>query len=664
MSRMSTFVRTVASLALLLIGSAAAQTPTPAARLQSFALKDPKGPCPYVPIDLEKPGVAMQPLKTPPALRSVGGVLQTDLTVKYTDPAKTKLADCGVKLRSFNGELVGPTIRLKPGDTLKLNLINALPKETAAEVARQYEDEATQAHLVTIPHSFNTTNMHYHGLHVSPSSHIVRAPGRKDELIASDDVLIAVMPGQTQKYEVAIPKNHPAGTFWYHPHAHGSTSIQVGSGMAGALIIDDDPATLPASLRDASDEQHEKILEFESILYNQDGEVTTIASFFPSPGIPTVKNCAAFGGPLPDQTSVGTWQCSNRRTTVNGQIVPIIHMRPGEVSRWRMIDTSFRESIELQLDDHTLHEIALDGIYTGKIDDWNEDTQPLDLEPGYRSDVLVKARPCNLQQHAASEASLLSHSDVRALLMAPNARAVAPTTCRYGLWNRAVSTNQSLRGSQQREALLAILEVDGDPENMTLPTAAEMAKMNPFPNVNLPAQLGQQGGPIGVQEVVFKLGADLRNPGGTPNCASNPGGCPTNYFQVNYMAYDPSHERKLLLGATEMWNITTVGDPANVPSGIPPLPHVFHIHVNPFQVSRSDPNGNPELVWKDTLLIPPAANVNVYTQYLDFTGAFVMHCHILDHEDLGMMEVENVVKDLATPMPDAMMMLEHDQMKH
>src|ERR1700681_4796853 len=74
-------------------------------------------------------------------------------------------------------------------------------------------------------------------------------------------------------------------------------------------------------------------------------------------------------------------------------------------------------------------------------------------------------------------------------------------------------------------------------------------------------------------------------------------------------------------------------------SGIPPLPHVFHIHVNPFQYTRRDPQNKPELVWKDTLLIPAGNgtnSVNVYTTYKDFTGRFVMHCHILDHEDLGM----------------------------
>ena len=50
-------------------------------------------------------------------------------------------------------------------------------------------------------------------------------------------------------------------------------------------------------------------------------------------------------------------------------------------------------------------------------------------------------------------------------------------------------------------------------------------------------------------------------------------------------------------------------------------------------------------------LVPAAATIQRYTQYLDFTGKFVMHCHVLDQEDLGMMEVDNVMEDIPAPMP-------------
>jgi len=158
---------------------------------------------------------------------------------------------------------------------------------------------------------------------------------------------------------------------------------------------------------------------------------------------------------------------------------------------------------------------------------------------------------------------------------------------------------------------------------MALPTSAEMAALAPFGDLDLSKQA------VGVQEVAFKLGQDI------------PG--KKNYFQVNYRAFNPDHVRQLPLGGIDMWSLTTVGDPAAVPNGIPPLPHVFHIHVNPFQWQRTGPDGKPQMVWKDTLLVQGPAVTNVYTQYRTYSGKFVMHCHILDHEDLGMMEVEEVV---------------------
>jgi FtsP/CotA-like multicopper oxidase with cupredoxin domain len=583
--------------------------PTPAlTKLLSDA-----GPCAYAPINLNDQKIAGKPFENPPDLALPTNGQKASLDAVLTDPSKVKLGGCGVTLRSYNGALVGPTIRLKPGDTLNLTLHNHLPKETPEEVRAQFEDENNQAHLIGRPHSFNTTNMHYHGLHVSPENN-------------SDNVLLAIAPGEDQDYKVVLPKDHPTGTFWYHPHAHGSTSIQVGSGMQGAIIIEDDPKLLPASLAAAN--KNEKILLFQSILYNRNGEVKDIESFFPSPSIPTEKNCKA-------AKREDTWECSRRMTTVNGQIVPVITMRPGEVARWRMIDTSFRETIQLQLDDHVLHEIALDGIYTGTVDDWDANTLPLDLEPGYRTDVLVQAKPCSVDHGKRQELALLARGSSAA---AP-AMLTFPGSCTYGLWNRAIASSQSLRGNQQRDSLLAILEVKGDPVTMALPTAVEMAALR---KASVPRPLEDiSPKATGVQEVVYKLGHDMNTPS-------------KNYFQVNYLAYDPANERRLKLGATDQWTVTTIGDPASVPNGIPPLPHVFHIHVNPFQMVRKDPNGNDELVWKDTVLIPAGNgknSVTFYTTYEDFKGKFVMHCHILDHEDLGMMEVDDVVDDTITNMP-------------
>jgi FtsP/CotA-like multicopper oxidase with cupredoxin domain len=554
--------------ALLLVAALAAATP---ASTQSVP---PGGACAFQPIDARTWG--MQPFRNPPEVRAREGQLRTTLDVRYSDPAVTSIAGCPVTLRTYNGQLVGPTLRAKPGDVLNVLLANNLPVETPDRVQAQFVQQDTSAFIGTRPHPYNTTNLHTHGLHVSPVGN-------------SDNVLLAI-PAQTRfPYEIRLPADHTRGTYWYHAHAHGSTAIQVGSGMAGALIVEDDPAAIPRALREAN--AREKVFVLQTLLYDTLGRADHIAAFFPDND--RTKALCEQGNPE------CTWQHSHRRVTVNGQIVPVIRMRRGEVQRWRFVDAGFREEFRIQLEGHPLHEIATDGIYTGRIDTWSPD-QFLDLQPGYRSDVLVQA-------------------------------SMTPGT--YRLRDLPSAAAEGLRGVAEDENLVALVIVEpGAPLRMALPTAAEMAALDPWPGLVL------RDSADGVQEAVFKLGS-----------AVHPLRDARNSFQINYAAFNPTRIRYLQLGATEQWTLTTVGDPAGIDPdslAIPPLPHVFHIHVNPFQIQRPGPDGTPQWVWKDSQVINPGETVTLYTRYLDYIGQFVIHCHILDHEDLGMMEVIEIVGEV------------------
>ncbi len=516
----------------------------------------PGGACAFQPIDPAKWG--NQDFQNPPDVRSVNGRLTATLIVGYTDPARTTIAGCHVTLRTYNGALVGPTLRAKPGDVMSILLDNRLPVEPPALVAEQLEQESSQAFIDTEPHSFNTTNLHTHGLHVSPVGN-------------SDNVLLAIQPQTKLQYQIALPPDHPVGAYWYHAHGHGSTAIQVGSGMEGAIIIEDDSLRIPAALREAN--KHDKVMNIQTILYDTAGKANNIAAFFPDN--PQTDTMCMKGNPG------CTWQNSNRRTTINGQVVPVIHMQPGEVQRWRLIDAGFRESIEFNVEGHPLYEIATDGVYMGRIDKWAAG-QPIDLEPGYRSDVLIKA---------------------------------SNTPGTYRIFDAATPARRSLRaGVAENTEVIALLRIAGAPFNMALPTSAEMAPLAPFGKTNLQATAD------GTQHALFWIG-------GSPDTLDQ-----RAYFQINYSAFNPSRIRYLQLGATEQWVLSTVGSP-----------HVFHIHVNPFQVGRTAPDGTQETVWKDTQLIPADSTINMYTHYTDFIGQFVIHCHILDHEDLGMMEVVEVI---------------------
>ena len=175
----------------------------------------------------------------PPATPRTSGEKQLDLNIVYTDSA---IFNPGagrkdrVRLRSYVGTeadprrpYVAPTIEVAPGDTVRITLNNKLPADPACTAT---------GHEINVPHCFNGTNLHTHGLWVSPAGN-------------SDNVLLSINPGVSFQYEYNIPPDHPAGTFWYHSHRHGSTALQVSSGMAGALIVRGSrlPTPMPVPVR-------------------------------------------------------------------------------------------------------------------------------------------------------------------------------------------------------------------------------------------------------------------------------------------------------------------------------------------------------------------------------------------------------------------------------
>jgi FtsP/CotA-like multicopper oxidase with cupredoxin domain len=128
-------------------------------------------------------------------------------------------------------------------------------------------------------------------------------------------------------------------------------------------------------------------------------------------------------------------------------------------------------------------------------------------------------------------------------------------------------------------------------------------------------------------------------------------------FQIDGKPYDPNRiDRTLVLGGVDEWTLTSFTDP--------PVGHPFHIHVNPFQVVKIvAPNGSDvsvdgeandkqyadlKGVWRDTLFVKPGYQVVMRTRYQRYIGDFVLHCHILDHEDQGMMQ------NIRIALPDGM----------
>jgi FtsP/CotA-like multicopper oxidase with cupredoxin domain/peroxiredoxin len=529
----------------------------------------------------------------PKVLRSKNGELKVTLVGAY---AHNRIGADPVHLRAFNGKLVGPTLRVKRGDKIRLTLKNEMP------------GERWLPHMMNHLNSFNTMNLHYHGLHVSPNG-------------ISDNVLIQVGPKETQEYEIDIPRDHTPGTYWYHPHRHGSTAGNVASGMSGALIIEgglDDIPEIKAA--------RERTMVLNQIPYIYKNTLAKPNSPPPPPPPPTVtfdlkegvveaKYAEYIFGP-------GDWGPLGRYTTVNGVVLPVIRMRPGEVERWRIVDSGQREMIVLRmianpavnaaLPQINFREIAVDGLALGKM----VETPTIELWPGYRSDVLIQA---------------------------------PPTAGEYLLIDDLTPATQTMSGEVKPTNYIARVIVEGPPRPMKLPTDQQMAGLR-LPSIKDGEITGKQEATYGI----LLAGNDV-------------------LFTIDKKSFDMETARTLKLNDVDEWTLRSIND---VAGGL--VTHPFHIHVNPFEVTSimapvTDDGGNvvmedgkPKLVevlkdgpvWRDTVKIPGLGSVTMRTRYTDFIGTFVQHCHILDHEDQGMMELIDIVSDKAptannsAPLPE------------
>lgn len=290
-----------------------------------------------------------QEIAQPPVKSSVDGMLSDTLTMAMSP---ITFGGTTIVSRLYNGISPGPTWRVRRGDTLRVLVKNQLPPNPD-------QDSADQGNY---PQRVNTTNLHTHGLNVSP----------KD---SSDNVLLTVLPGTDYQFRFELPDDHAAGTYWFHPHHHTSTYGQVVNGLAGTIIVEDvdDPEVTDPALLAIQD----RIFMFSSFRY----DTTTMTVPYPRRmASPTVFS------PIPGIDSP---------VLINGQESGAVTFRPGEIQRWRCINATYMMNMEvvwltIQDGDTSFIEqqkIAIDGLYLPAMQTITSDTIPT----GSRSDFLVKA---------------------------------------------------------------------------------------------------------------------------------------------------------------------------------------------------------------------------------------------------------------------------------
>ncbi|MDI3210779.1 multicopper oxidase family protein [Arthrobacter sp. AL12] len=271
---------------------------------------------------------------------------------------------------------------------------------------------------------------------------------------------------------------------------------------------------------------------------------------------------------------------------LNGQSNPLLTSAPGARERWRIINTCVARYARLRLDGQQLQLLGMD---SGRSPE-PETVDELLLAPGNRADLLVTA--------AAGEAVLQA--------------------LRY---DRGAMPGMMGRGPVRAggASALATFRVIG---STAIPTDA----VTPGAATSRPAQEDLRTAAVAARrQLVLSMGAGLRGGGG------GMGGMMR--FTINGREYSEARtDTTVTAGTVEEWALVNTS----------PMDHPFHLHVWPMQLIDDNGRAAGSVVMRDVVNVPANGRATVRIAFRDFSGRSVYHCHILDHEDLGMMGVIEV----------------------
>ena len=480
-----------------------------------------------------------------------------------------------------------PTLHVNPGDELIINLTNGLP-QTPANMAPM--PEMTVSGASCTPGAMMTSasvNIHYHGTNTPPLCH-------QDEVITT-----LVNAASTFRYQVLFPADEPPGLYWYHPHVHGIAEAAVLGGASGAIIVEGIQNVNPSV---AGLPQRNLIIRDNLI-----------------PGLP--------------QPGQPAWDISLNYIPIPYPSYPpaLIQIKPGEKQFWRVLNASADTIVNLQVVydgvAQTVSVIALDGVPVNSQDGTTKGTSISEnqilIPPAGRAEFIVTGPSLSVQsaqlRTLAVDTGPAGDNDPTRPLATIQASASAlepplvpavsgpPPPARFAnLANTTPTTQRSLYFSEVFE-------------EVHVPVSSQAAHQHAHPAVaGKNPKWGE--GPIqffitvkGQTPVVFN--------------AANPPAIVTTQ------------------GAVEDWTIENQTEEN----------HEFHIHQIHFLLLAVNGKAVTGGQYMDTVQIPYWTGAGPYpsvTVRMDFrgetSGDFVYHCHILEHEDGGMMAIIRVLPAAAS----------------
>ena len=516
-------------------------------------------------------------VSAPPELKSQNGTLELTLNFFTTTDTSGLVRYCYV---TPDGQ-EAPTLRVNPGDTLLIHFNNQLPASLAATTAQGSGMAGMK--MTLSPNDAPTSTSSACNGSMSAAATNIHFHGLNVAPVCGQDEVVHTLvgPGQEFDYSVQIPNNEPPGLYWYHPHPHGYSEGQVLGGATGAIIIEGLQSVVPALAN---------VPERTFVLRDQ---------------------------LLPASTANGTnppaWDLSINYVPVTypGYTPAVIATNPNQQELWRVANTAADTILNLQYtiggNAQTVQLVAMDGypIASGSSGQTSVNETNLLLPPGARAEFLITTPNVGDTAQLVTEYwSTGPDGDF------DPARPIANIVS-------SVGADPALTSAQATAALTK-------PKSVT----AKPARVTRFADLSTTTPVAQRN--LYFSEVLL----DPTNPlSPTTFFITEEGHTPEAFTMgqaPNIMVHD---------GTVEDWVIENRAQED----------HIFHIHQIHFQVLEVNGVAVSDPAIRDTVDLPfwsgtgPYPSVKVRMDFRDpnIVGTFMYHCHILEHEDGGMMgEIE------------------------
>jgi FtsP/CotA-like multicopper oxidase with cupredoxin domain len=516
-------------------------------------------------------------IQNPPALYSSNRVLNVRFSYQQTTDSVGRLLHCFMT----DTGLQEPTLHVKPGDTLNITVTNNTPPQPFGEtfLAPNCGDATIQ--YTPPPSGITSTgssvNLHYHGTNVTPQC-------------GGDNVTRTLINSDTTfQYSFTFPLDEPPGLYWYHPHVHGLAERDLLGGATGALIVDGIENVQPAVAG----------LRQRLLVIRDQPQVQ---------GLPEGAGNCGVDVPFQDISvnyvpvdSHATFNAKNQLTGIT--FTPaVLPMEAGETEFWRVVNSSADTILDLQVlydgVPQTLQIVGIDAVPVNS----QEGTQPGHLIPVQRFRLPVASR-------------------VEFLIRAPG-----PNVKVARLVTNNINTGPQGDCDPARPIFDIWLasDIEGSDDHVGPSTGFSTAQQR-FGNIANAAVSKTR---------IFQF-SEVQ---------------PTKFFITELgktpVVFDNNLPPAVVTtqGSVEKWIIQNIAQEN----------HEFHMHQIHFKVLSQDnfaangaepaPAINGQFLdmievpfWVGTSNVPiPQVQLLMDFRGMDI-GTFVYHCHILSHEDLGMM---------------------------